>query len=145
MDSGDRSKFPVQPEKGTMRKHPILAALMLGFLAGCAQPPPAPPDPLTEVEIIQMVKDGMPPGDIISAIRSSGTVYIIDSKDIVRLHQAGVPDEVIDYMLKTRVWDMENRARVQPYHYHHHHHPYCWDPYCHGPHWHGSFGWSYWW
>jgi len=119
------------------------AALATALFAGCAEPGASPPDPLTEVEIIQMAKEGKPAGDIIAAIRDSGTVYIMDTKDIVRLHQAGVPDEVIDYMLKTRVWDMENRARVQPYP--HHHHAYCYDPYCHGPHWHAGFGWSYWW
>ena len=122
--------------------------LALALLVGCAEPGEyPPPDPLTEVEIIQMAKEGVPPGDIIAAIRNSGTVYLMDTKDVVRLHQAGVPDEVVDYMLKTRVWDMENRARVEPppYPYYHHHHPYCYDPYCHGPHWHAGFGWSYWW
>jgi len=124
----------------------LAAALAPALFVGCAEPVAAPPpDPLTEVELIQMAKSGTSAGDIIAAIRSSGTVYILDAKDIVRLHQAGVPDEVIDYMLKTRVWDMENRARVQPYP-HRHYHAYCYDPYCHGPHpWHAGFGWSYWW
>ena len=123
----------------------LAAALPAALFVGCAEPVAVPPDPLTEVELIQMAKSGMPAGDIIAAIRNSGTVYILDARDIVRLHQAGVPDEVIDYMLKTRVWDMENRARVQP-HPHRHYHAYCYDPYCHGPHhWHAGFGWSYWW
>jgi hypothetical protein len=128
--------------------HPSLSAALAAaaLLASCAAPSAYQPDPLTEVEIIQMARNGMSADAIIDSIRSSGTVYILDTRDVVRLHQAGVPDPVIDYMQKTRMWDLENRARTQPYHHHHPHHlhPYCHDPYCHGPHWHAGFGW-YWW
>jgi len=106
-------------------------------LAGCRyeiQEVP-PPEPLTEMEIIRLSKEGVPPNDIITRIRNSRTVYILDAKDVVKLHETGVDDKVIDYMLETQRWAIENRARLDRY-------------YWYGPYWAypppPGFGWYVW-
>ena len=83
-----------------------------------------PPEPLTASEIIRRSREGESPDEIVREIRAHRTVYLMDAKDVVRLHERGVDDKVIDYMLETRLRDVERRAR----------HEGCW----HGS-WHGCW------
>jgi len=68
---------------------------------------------------VQMSKDGKPPPKIIKEIGDSLAVYSLGAKDVIRLHEEGVQHPVIDYMLATEKWAIEQRARErhQPYYY----------------------------
>jgi hypothetical protein len=93
---------------------------------------------LTVAEIIRMSKEGVPPEEIIQKMRESRTIYVgMDAADVVKLHENGVDDKVINYMLETEKWDRERRAYYNARYY--------WGPYWHPywPHAHVGFGW-YW-
>jgi hypothetical protein len=115
-------------------------ALAVGIvsLAGCTyyEVPPGPP-PLSTADIIRLSKEGVKPEEIIDQIRATRGVYHMDAKDVVQLHESGVDDKVINYMLDTQKWDIENRAywrRFPPYYYD----PF-WSPYYF--HWGPGFYW----
>jgi hypothetical protein len=116
----------------------ILPIALLPLAGGCQYEihEVPPPEPFTEMEIIRLSKEGVPPNDIIAKIRDSRTVYILDAKDVVRLHETGVDDKVIDYMLATQRWAIENRARLERSTWYG---PY-WGPYPPPP----GFGWYVW-
>jgi hypothetical protein len=104
-----------------------ISALLLA--AGCRYYEVREPDPLTTQEILEMSRSGATPEEIIHKIDASGTVYIMDSKDVIDLDESGVDPKVIDHMLDTHRRDVERR-----YYRHYHCHP--WYPYY-------RFGW-YW-
>jgi len=58
--------------------------------------------PMSQQDVVQMVKDGVPNTDIIGEIQSSGTVFRLSAGDIEYLKSEGVPEEVINVMLETR-------------------------------------------
>lgn len=59
------------------------------------------PVPLTQYDVVRMVRDGLPTPEIIRQIRESGTVFRLSTQDIETLRWQGVPEEVISYMLYT--------------------------------------------
>ena len=114
---------------------------LLTFLfTSCHYPYVREPEPFTETEIIRMTKEGKPAEEIIQKIQESRTIYIMDAKDVIKLHENGVDDRVIDFMLETQKLDIERRA--SSYHHYHYCDPY-WCPY--HPHFHAGFRWGYWW
>ena len=74
-------------------------------------------DPLTAEEVIELAHQGKPSAEIIQKIEKSHTVYIMDSEDVVKLHEAGVEAEVIDHMLETYRRDLERRAQAEARYY----------------------------
>ena len=60
-------------------------------------PPPAP------AEIVALAKSGAPAQEIIRRMHESGGVYPLSASQLARLHEQGVPDEVIDYMHRTYI------------------------------------------
>lgn len=58
-------------------------------------------DPLALVDIENLSRAGVNPGIILRYIRDQGTIYTLNSADVVRLRHAGVSQSVIDYMLQT--------------------------------------------
>lgn len=58
--------------------------------------------PMTQQDVLAMVKDGAPNSEVIREIRESGTVFRLSASDVENLKKEGVPGEVIDYMLSTR-------------------------------------------
>ena len=118
-----------------------LSSLVLFCLIGCRPYEVLPPpEPVTEAEIIRMSKEGVPPEQIIQKIRDSRTIYVgMGAADVVKLHENGVDDKVIDYMLETEKWDRERRAYYSAHHY--------WAPvyypYPYWPHAHVGFGWHW--
>lgn len=73
---------------------PVLAGLML--LSGCAGLERRPPPTLEEV--VEMSRAGTAPEDIVRTLQETGAVYPLTGTQIVRLHQDGVADPVLDYM-----------------------------------------------
>ena len=121
-----------------MRSTVLLLSLLL--LSSCVYQQVQPLVPLTEEEIIRMSKEGMPPEKVIERIRDSRTIYIMDTADVLRLHELGVPTEIIDYMLNTRIKALERQASYPYYPYY----PY----YSYGPFWHPypvQFGFAWGW
>jgi hypothetical protein len=64
-------------------------------------------DPLSLADIESLSQAHVNDGVILRYIRDQGTVYTLNSGDVVRLHRAGVSQSVIDYMLGTAraYWD----------------------------------------
>lgn len=68
-----------------------------------AVPPPvaspsAEASPLTNDQVIEMVKAGLKPSLIAGQIRQSKTGFDLSTKELVRLANAGVPEEVLEVM-----------------------------------------------
>jgi hypothetical protein len=58
-------------------------------------------DPLALSDVEALSHAGVNDGVILRYIRNQGTIYTLNSADVVRLRHAGVSQSVIDYMLAT--------------------------------------------
>ncbi len=99
----------------------LLAASLLGAallaLSGCAttgERASGPlPQPVRIASIVEWSKGGVPAATIIRRIRDSGTAYHLSAGQMVKLHQEGVPNVVLNYMQATYVDAVSrNRARM---------------------------------
>lgn len=86
-----------------------LAFLLLLALAGCAAMDRA--EPLSGAQIVELAREGKTPPEIIAELRRTGTVLSLQASDIVRLHEAGVPEEVLDYLQNAQIEEMLWRER----------------------------------
>jgi hypothetical protein len=59
------------------------------------------PAPVAVPEVVQMSKEGLPVETILQKMRDSGTIYRLTASQLVRLHEDGVPEAVLDYMQET--------------------------------------------
>jgi hypothetical protein len=75
--------------------------LFLLFSAGCATLD-APP-PLSGAEIVELARTGKTAPEIIAELQRTATVLPLNASDIVNLHDAGVPDEVLDYLQRAQI------------------------------------------
>ncbi|HEX4343484.1 MAG TPA: glycine zipper domain-containing protein [Verrucomicrobiae bacterium] len=57
--------------------------------------------PLTVADVKALAKTGVSDDVIINQIRNSRTVYRLSSADIIDLHQSGISETVINYMINT--------------------------------------------
>jgi hypothetical protein len=78
-----------------------LAFSALCLLAGCATLD-APP-PLSGAEIVELARAGKTAPEIIAELQRTETVLPLSAADIVSLHEAGVPDEVLDYLQRVQI------------------------------------------
>ncbi len=80
-------------------------SVMFVVLSGCATHETAVygqrPQPIRIASIIQWSHDGVPPREIIHRLRESGTVYRLGARQLIHLHNEGVPDSVLEYMQDT--------------------------------------------
>ena len=90
---------------------PHLAAFFLGVLSGCAGPQ-RPPPPAIE-QIVTMAQAGTPAEEIVRELQKSHAVYPLTASQIVRLHEQGVPDAVLDYMQNAYAENIRWNARMQ--------------------------------
>ncbi|MBN1441405.1 MAG: hypothetical protein JXA90_01800 [Planctomycetes bacterium] len=74
-------------------------------------------EPLTAQQIIQWSSEGVAPEEIIRKIDASGTVFVLDSRDVVQLTERGVDPRVIDHMMETYHRDLRQRYRYREYYY----------------------------
>ena len=57
------------------------------------------PKPLTNDDVIQMVKSGLPESAVVSDIQSRPGKFSISTAELVRLHQAGVTENELNAMI----------------------------------------------
>jgi hypothetical protein len=89
----------------------LLFAGVFAALAGCAtlEGPP----PLTGADIVARVREGKSAQEIIEELRRTHTVLALQGSDIVALHGAGVPDEVLNYLQLALIEEIRWREYVQ--------------------------------
>lgn len=78
-----------------------LAIPALCLLAGCATLDGPPP--LSGAEIVELARAGKSAPEIIAELQRTETVLPLAASDIVSLHEAGVPDEVLDYLQRVQI------------------------------------------
>lgn len=93
---------------------PLLALLLL--FAGCAAVEPRP-RPLGGAEIVALAKEGKSPQQIIEELKRTDTVLPLQASDIVALHEAGVPNEVLDHLQRAQLNDIRWRDRNSAFWY----------------------------
>ncbi len=95
-----------------MRTLLVLSALAM-LAIGCATKPR--PQPLTQADVISMVKAGVTDEEIIRRIESTRTVFRLGSDDVVRLRNDGVSDRVVNHMLDTYARYVAAQQRREDY------------------------------
>ena len=104
----------------------------VALLGGCATT--GARQAIMPAQVVEMAKAGESADAIIKKLQDSGTVYQLSAAEVVRLHNDGVPDAVIDYMQSTYVdavrWEESRRAyfyRPYPYWYYgRYYYPWWW-------------------
>jgi len=87
----------------------LSAALLTMALAGCATFDG--PKPLTSDEVIAMSKGGKGAPQIIEELKRTDTVIPLSASEIVRLHDAGVSNAVLDYLQRAQIEEIRWRDR----------------------------------
>ena len=59
--------------------------------------------PLTGPEVVALAKEGKSSRQIIEELKRTETVLPLQASDIVRLHESGVPDDVLDYLQRAQI------------------------------------------
>lgn len=95
--------------------HLCLALLLLtGIVTGCATGRTRLP-PMTQADVISLVKAGEPDELIIRRIDASGTVFNLSADDVVFLRKEGVSDRVVTHMMETKVRAAAEEERRRSY------------------------------
>jgi hypothetical protein len=69
------------------------------------------PMQLTGADIVGLAQGGTPAPQIIDELKRTNTVLPLQATDIVKLHDAGVPDEVLDYLQRAQIDEIRWRDR----------------------------------
>ena len=64
---------------------------------------------MTAAQIVEISKAGEAPPAIIERLRQTDTVLLLSASDIVKLAQAGVPPEVLDYLQTMQIAEIRRR------------------------------------
>ena len=112
----------------------LTLAVSLLLLAGCATTGTYQFKTVTVDEILQMSKDKVPSDQIIKKIAESGTIYRLTASQLADLRQAGVSDEVINYMQQTYLDAMRRQQSREDLRY--------WNP--SGGYWYGGVPYGWW-
>lgn len=98
-----------------------MVAMMMLLVTGCATTSVETRKPLTQEAIIQLAKAKTPDSEVVQRIKASGTVYRLSTVEILHLHESGVSNSVIDYMLQDYAdmvrWQERQRCQVDWYFY----------------------------
>jgi hypothetical protein len=105
----------------------IVVVVVLSAVGGCASLGAPRPKPPTLDEIVEMSKAGTPPEEIIKRLEDSYAVYRLSAADVVKLHEQGVSDKVLDYMHEEELREIRRDEAFRAYHYYGW--PYYWGPY----------------
>jgi len=74
----------------------LAAGMAILLLTSCASTPSRPPPTIDQ--IVQMANSGRSAEDIVRELQDSRAVYALTASQIIRLHEQGVPQSVLDYM-----------------------------------------------
>lgn len=85
-------------------------SVILLIASGCASVEPRP-QPLSGAEVVALAREGKTPQQIIEEIKRTDTVLPLQASDIVSLHEAGVPDEVLNYLQAAQINEIRWRDR----------------------------------
>ncbi|MDW8344355.1 MAG: hypothetical protein RMM51_07670 [Verrucomicrobiae bacterium] len=88
----------------------VLAGLLMGCATGRTRLPP-----MTQADVISLVKAGEPDELIIRRIDASGTVFNLSADDVVLLRKEGVSDRVVTHMMETKVRAAAEEERRRSY------------------------------
>ena len=88
-----------------------LSMAMVLVITGCAGMNQRPPPPSLE-DIVQMTREGMPAEQIIERLEESRAVYRVSGSQLAKLHEQGVPEEVLDYIHERYVEHVRWRERM---------------------------------
>ncbi len=102
--------------------------------AGCATTGTTQFKTVTVEEILQMSKDKVPDEQIIKQISESGTIYRLTASQLADLRQAGVSDQVINYMQMTYLDAVRRQQSREDLRY--------WNP--SGGYWYGGVPYGWW-
>jgi hypothetical protein len=75
----------------------------IAVLQSCVVYRPDTSQLITVPDVVQMSKDGVSSKDIINQIEQSHTAYNLKADQLVKLHEEGVQDSVINYMEETKI------------------------------------------
>jgi hypothetical protein len=110
-------------------RHLLIPVLVLGLVVGCATVPR--PTPLTQADVISMVKAGATEEDVMRRIDTTGTVFHLNADDVVRLRQEGVSDRLVTFMMDTLTRSaLAEQRRREMFYYQQFHWGYGWRPHC---------------
>ena len=87
----------------------LFASFLAVVLASCASM--QGPKPLSGAEVVALAKSGKSTPDIIQELERTNTVLALQASDIVGLHEAGVPREVLDYLQRRQIDEIRWRDR----------------------------------
>jgi hypothetical protein len=140
LNNNNKSKKKRFEEGSEMKKIINLKRVMSLFLfvatvvilQSCVVYRPSAEQLVTVPDIIQMSKDGLSSKDIIRDIRQSHTAYDLKADQLIKLHEQGVQDSVINYMEDTKTELIQQNQRYAGSSY--------WWPY--DGFYYGGFGWG---
>ena len=87
--------------------------LICALIGGCASVDR--PKPLTGADIVALAKGGRTPEQIIDELKRTDTVLALRASDYVALHDAGVPDDVLNYLQLAQIEEIRWRERSLHY------------------------------
>jgi hypothetical protein len=85
-------------------------ALAFAALAGCASVDPVPA--VSKAEIVELARAGADAQWIIDRLAETGTLLQLSASDIIEMHQAGVPPEVLEWMQAAHLQEMLRRQAM---------------------------------
>lgn len=86
-----------------------LIPIALATLVGCGTT--SSRTAYTMTQVIQLSRAGVPPADLVAQLRETRTILPVTGSQYAQLKEQGVSDEVLDYMQKTYVAQVEADAR----------------------------------
>ncbi|HEX7952958.1 MAG TPA: hypothetical protein VF523_07820 [Burkholderiales bacterium] len=89
----------------------VALMLAMSLLGGCAALQRRPPPTIDQ--IVEMARAGTPAEEIVRDLQETRAVYPLTATQIVRLHEQGVPDAVLDYMQSAYAESIRWSARMQ--------------------------------
>ena len=93
-----------------MRKTAVLHALVCAVLL-CACATLERSKPLTDAQVVELAKSGKTSQQIIEELKRTDTVLALQASDFLKLHEAGVPVEVLDHLQRAQIEDIRWRER----------------------------------
>jgi hypothetical protein len=95
-----------------IRFHAIAAVLLcLVLVSSCAGLQHRPPPSIDQ--IVEMANAGKPAEEIVRELQETRAVYPLTASQIIKLHEQGVPDAVLDYMQNAYADNIRWQARSQ--------------------------------